>query len=141
MSDPPPAPTVGRALPALGSPALHALGLLDELQAQVTQCAEALGEHVHRLRVRRALYDGAWVVGVHIGGRAGGGLAYSRLDFELRADGRKGSVCVLRRLTVRDRDAPSVSFEASSDSEGRRRMAGFVEAGFLEFARSFFESA
>lgn len=141
MSDSSPAPAVGRDAPVREPPALRSLSLREALQAQVSACAEEFKAYAPRLRVRHAVYDGAWVVGVQVGGRLEGGLAYSRLDFELRVEPDSDRAELVRRCTVRNRDEPRATFDVSLDEDGRRRLEGFVEAGFLEFARRYFDES
>ena len=140
MTKPPPAPPLGHVPTFVGLPTLESLRVREQLQGVVEACAEELIRLVPRMRLRRAIYDGEWVVGVHIGGLAGEDLLFSRLDIQMRVAVEEGRVDLTRRSTIRNRDDETAEFTAPLDEEGRRRLAGFIESAFLEFARRYFAS-
>jgi len=140
MSTPPPPPTLGKAAPRVGAPVLEALRIRESLEREIEACAQDLEELVPRLRRRRAVYAGEWVVGVHVGGREDPGLPFSRLEFRLHIDAASETVRVTRCETVRNRDQVPDVFETELDDDGRRRLTGFVESAFLGFARRYFET-
>jgi hypothetical protein len=143
MTNPPPTPSLGQAAPAVGFPILASLALREELQAVVESCARELMTLAPRLRLRRAIYDGEWVVGVHQGGLADSDLEcadFSRLDIQIRVDVEQDDVTLTRRSTIRNRDDEAAVFSAGLDESGRGRLTGFIETAFLEFARRYFDA-
>jgi len=143
MTEPPPTPLLGQAATAVGYPTLTALALREELQGVVELCAKDLMDLVPRMRLRRAIFDGEWVVGVHVGGLADRDAQrsdFSRLDIQIRIDVEQGDVTLTRRSTIRNRDDEVAEFNASLDESGRGRLTGFIESAFLEFARRYFDA-
>ena len=140
MSKFPPAPPLGKTSPTVGLPTLEAIRIRESLEGEVETCARELMELVPRMRLRRAVFAGEWVLGVHVGGLEDHDLRFSRLDMRMHIDVPEQSVRLTRCITVRNRDEESVVFEASLDKVGRRRLSGFIESAFLGFTRLYFET-
>jgi hypothetical protein len=142
MSDSPPAFPPGQTRAAVGLPTLGSIRIREELESEVEACARELMELVPRMRLRRTVFDGQWVLGVHVGGLEDADLAFSRLDMRLaiNMDGQEPRVRLTRCITVRNRDQETAVFQAVHDAEGRRRLSGFIESAFLEFTRLYFET-
>jgi hypothetical protein len=140
MSKPPPALPLGNTAPAVGLPTLESIRVRESLESEVEACARDLAELVPRMRLRRAVFAGEWVLGVHVGGLEDADLAFSRLDIRMHIDVPGQRVRLTRCITVRNRDEESVVFEASLDKVGRRRLTGFIESAFLGFTRLYFET-
>lgn len=140
MTEPPPAPSLGSASPTVGLPTLEAIRIRESLESEVEACARDLMELVPRMRLRRSVFAGEWVLGVHVGGLEDTDLRFSRLDVRMHIDVGEQRVRLTRCITVRNRDQESAVFEASLDAVGRRRLTGFIESAFFEFTRLYYET-
>lgn len=140
MSEPAPSPPLGKTSPVVGLPTLEAIRIRETLESEVEACARELMELVPRMRLRRAVFAGEWVLGVHVGGLEDTELRFSRLDIRISIDAQEQRVRLTRCITVRNRDEDSAVFEASLDEVGRPRLSGFIESAFLEFTRLYYET-
>jgi len=128
------------AIAPTASPVLDALAVSERVAATIETRIETLRELLPRLRVRRAFFGGAWVLGLHVGGRHGDGGTFSRLDFELDV-ASEAQVTLTARTTIRGRDEPSRRTTNSMiEEQGRAALAAFVEEAFLAFAERYFAS-
>lgn len=126
------------AIARAASPVLDALALREDIESMIETRIEDLRELLPRLRVRRAFFGGAWVLGLHVGGRHGDGGAFSRLDFELGIDAET-QVTLGVRTTIRGRDELRKETTVSMNEEkGRSALTTFVEEAFLAFAERYF---
>ncbi len=140
MSETPSAPTLGQATTQVRLPALESSRIREGLERAVEECAHELMDMVPRMRLRRSVYGGEWVVGVHVGGLEDADLSFSRLEFRIHIDVAANELRLTRCMTVRNRDADPDVFEATAEAVGRERLRGFIESAFLGFARRYFES-
>lgn len=128
----------------LQSPALRSLQILDEIEQHWEGMLEELREHIPRLRSQRAFYDGAWVLGLRVGGRTlddaeNATLPFSRLDIQIKLDKARENAALTSCITVRNRDEPRQSLETRLDDAGYKALRDFLENAAFTFVDRYFD--
>ena len=137
-------PVAGTPAPPLQSPAMRSLQALESIEQHWEDMVAGLREHIHGLRSQRALYDGAWVFGLRIGGRQESdtdraALRFSRLDIQITLDVAHDRAALTSCITVRNRDEPRQSLKTTLGAPGRKAINEFLETAAYTFVDRYFD--
>ena len=130
MNSTTPLPDTGRA-PA--SRALHALELLQRVDALLTPYLSEFTDTVSGLRLHRRTYGGAWVIGLRTPGRLGD-PDFARIEFEVTVDPDGDSIAVAARSSTHNRDHVVQRMTVSDGEVGMLWLSRFLETALLMFA-------
>jgi len=133
----------------LDSPVLRSLEALEAIEERIEFMASELREHIPELQTQRAFFDGAWVIGLRVGGRlhkrvSADGEArperpFSRLDIQIALDTEHGRAELTSLSTVRNRDKCRETLGVSLDDAGHTAINEFLESAVLAFADRYFD--
>lgn len=133
----------------LDSPVLRSLEALEAIEEQVELMASELREHIPELQIQRAFFDGAWVIGLRVGGRlhkdgstdgeARPGRPFSRLDIQIALNTEQGRAELTSLSTVRNRDKRREALDVSLDDAGHTAISEFLENAVLTFVDRYFD--
>ena len=127
------AATQARGRSHVRSPVLQVLAVEEELEALIEARARDFQSVIPGFRLRKSLYGGAWVVGLHSLTGLKRREGFSRIEFEVQIEAGGAAARVRTRGTVRYRDMPGDELDIVLDEEGRQRLVEFIESAFYAF--------